>query len=623
MAIFVMADIIIATIALGIGILVLAGNFKSASNQSFFLFAVGISLSAIAKLLFWETEIFFWLLFASWGFEMIILGMLCLGFVPPDGKLGKRFLWSLGPWLAFFLSMPALLAVASFSGDPSGYFWAIYRFLFPFFTAVMGAYLISFFFSMRHEMNMFGLPPLLARGMAWIVAVSAAAMFIADFILPLLGIYHFAPASNLFAVAILAMGGYGAARYGTWNASVLLRKGVPYFLSLIGVAIIFFSIEFGIEKFFYQNDEVVDIFAAAVGALAFCPLRRFFDKVTDRFFSRNPYRFLAAAREMGERLSMPVDRNALLATIAAFLHMTVRPTETIFFAIDDELKIVPALKLSEHAAADYLSLAALFMHDVSSATVITDTWRLFRLKPHLREHDTCKTVKERAAQLGVAAIVPVMVRGKMKMIMMVGCKCSGALLNEDDGEFLGFAARRAAIALEIFELRALMDQQEKKFEARVTERTERLKNMYESQSRFLADVSHEFKTPLAILKMHAVVFAVSKDAEQKKSWYVMDATLDRLTRLVSHFSDAAKLDSPQDGLRKAYISVKELLREIYDDCAILTEDKGVNLRLTSERIAVFGEEDRLKEVLLNLVSNALQHTSAGGSILSRGMRRRR
>ena len=181
--------------------------------------------------------------------------------------------------------------------------------------------------------------------MAWIVAVSAAAMFIADLILPLLGIYYVAPASNLFAVAILAMGGYGAARYGIWNASVLLRKGVPYFLSLIGVAIIFFSIEFGIEKFFYQNDEVVDIFAAAVGALAFCPLRRFFDKVTDRFFSRNPYRFLAAAREMGERLSMPVDRNALLATIAAFLHMTVRPTETIFFAIDDELKIVSRFKI--------------------------------------------------------------------------------------------------------------------------------------------------------------------------------------------------------------------------------------------------------------------------------------
>ena len=60
------------------------------------------------------------------------------------------------------------------------------------------------------------------------------------------------------------------------------------------------------------------------------------------------------------------------------------------------------------------------------------------------------------------------------MIMMVGHKCSGALLNKDDGEFLDFVARRAAIALENLELRELMEQQAEKFEERVMARTARI-----------------------------------------------------------------------------------------------------------------------------------------------------
>jgi signal transduction histidine kinase len=200
------------------------------------------------------------------------------------------------------------------------------------------------------------------------------------------------------------------------------------------------------------------------------------------------------------------------------------------------------------------------------------------------------------------------------MIMMVGHKCSGALLNKDDGEFLGFVARRAAIALENLELRKLIERQTEKFEERVTARTERLKSMYESQSKFLADVSHELKTPLAILKMHASVFAASKDAEQKKAWYVMDTTLDRLSRLVGNFLDVARRGSSPEGLCKKCVMVEDLLREARDDCAILAKDKGVGLFLSSEKMAILGERDKLKEVMLNLLSNALQHTPAGGSI---------
>ncbi len=613
----IVTNAVIAAVALGVGVVVLAGNSRGAANQSFFLFAGGISLSAAAKSLFWGTDVFFFLGFASWGFGLIILGMCCLGFVPSSGRLEQRFLFSLVPWILSFLAIPVLLISASFHSDPAAYFEQGYHALFLLLAFVMGAYLIVFFSTLRREIIVFDLPPLLARGLVWIVAASAFVMFMADIILPLFDIHHFEGASNLFAVFILAIGGYAVARYGAWNGGILLRKGLPYFLSLICVALLFFGIEFGVEKFFYQNDEVVDIFAASVGALVFCPMRLFFDKVTDRFFFRNPSRFLSAVRELGDRLSAPLDRNVLIAAISTFLHVTVRPTEVVFFGVNNDgscMMLASGFSDAAAVASDYLSLAALFLEQAHGEAIIADTWRLFRTKNISGKDGPSDVLGVSAVRLGVAAIVPVVVRGDVKMIMMVGHKCSGALLCEDDAEFLDFAARRAAIALEILELRGLMERQTEKFKARVAARTERLKNMYESQSRFLADVSHEFKTPLAILKMHASAFSASENVEQKKAWYVMDATLDRLTRLVGHLSDASRLDSPQEILRKECIPAEELLRDAYDDCMVLAEDKGVALSFESEKTFLFGEKDKLKEVILNLISNALRHTPPGGSI---------
>ena len=617
MTVFIITNCIIAVIAFVVGALVLAGNMKGVANQSFFLFASGIAVSSVAKSLLWETGIIFFLAFVAWGFEMIVLGMLCLGFMPSAGKLGRRFLYALVPWCLLFLAIPVFLIASLFHIDPAAYFKQTYQVLLSLFAVIMGAYLLWFIFSSRRDIDIFHLPPPLARGLIWIVAASATIIFLADLVLPLFGVHHFEAASNLVAVAILAVGGYAAARYGTWSGGILLRKVVPYFLSLVCVALIFFGIEFGIEKFFYQNDEVVDIFAASIGALVFYPLRIFFDKLTDRFFFRNPYCFLSAIRELGNRLSAQMDRNVLIATVASFLQSTVRPTEVMFFAINNDeprATLISGFSGAATVVENYCSLAVLFLKLPRGRTIIADTWRLFYKEHSFSKDEADDVVRARATRLGVAAIVPVIIRGRIKIIMMVGHKCSGALLSKEDVEFLDFAARRAAIAIEMLELHELIEQQTQKFAARVAARTGRLKNMYESQSKFLTDVSHEFKTPLAILKMHASVFAASQDIEQRKAWYVMDTTLDRLSRLVGNLVDVSRLDSPQEKFDKERVDIEELLQDACEDCMILAKDKGIDLRLASDKLSVSGEWDKLKEVILNLVSNALQHTSHGGSI---------
>jgi signal transduction histidine kinase len=619
MIVFIVTNTVIAVAALILGVAVLRREWSNVAYQSFFIFVLGLSLSAAAKLFFQEDQNFLIFLLVWWGFELMALGVFSLVRASPDGEFNTLSAWSLVPWFLLFVSIPILLVAASFRADPDAFFWQTYHDILPLFAVFMVIHLvISFFSCLRHRVSTFGLPFYLVRGLLLIVVFSASIICAADLILPAFGIYQFSTASNLFALIILAFGGYSIARYGVGNGSVVLRRGVPYFLSLISVAIIFFGIEFSVEKFFYQNDEVVDIVAAVAGALAFCPVRSFFNKVTDSIFFRSPRHVLAITQELGERLSAASTQEALIVAIAEFVRSAIRPTEIVFFTVDknNSRKVVLASGLAAKSAVaeDYSSLAALFLESKLTSMVIADILRLFYVDPIQKKESGEALIEERAARLGVGAVVPVISCGEIKMIIMVGHKCSGALLTTDDSELLGFAARRVATALENLALRELMDRQAEHFEERVTARTERLKSMYESQSKFLTDVSHEFKTPLAILKMYAGIFAESKDTERKKAWYVIDTTLDRLNRMVSDILDVTRKKSTGDGSCKKRIIIKDLLRETRDECAILAESKKIGLCLLGSDISVLGERDRLKEVFLNLLSNAMQHTPVGGSI---------
>jgi hypothetical protein len=65
-------------------------------------------------------------------------------------------------------------------------------------------------------------------------------------------------------------------------------RAISYLLSILAIAVMFFTIEFVTGKFFYPNDEAVNILAAIISALSFARCKRFFDCATDRLFFRAP-----------------------------------------------------------------------------------------------------------------------------------------------------------------------------------------------------------------------------------------------------------------------------------------------------------------------------------------------
>jgi two-component system OmpR family sensor kinase len=145
------------------------------------------------------------------------------------------------------------------------------------------------------------------------------------------------------------------------------------------------------------------------------------------------------------------------------------------------------------------------------------------------------------------------------------------------------------------------------------ETLERLEALFETQRRFLADVSHELRTPLTAIKGNVDLIRRMGEADPQ-SLDAISSEVDRLTRMVRDLLLLTQAETGKLPLANEVVELDTLMLEVYQQTKVLAQDR-VEVRLGQEDQArVRGDRDRLKQVLLNLVANALDHTPPGGSV---------
>jgi len=142
---------------------------------------------------------------------------------------------------------------------------------------------------------------------------------------------------------------------------------------------------------------------------------------------------------------------------------------------------------------------------------------------------------------------------------------------------------------------------------------ERLEALFTSQQRLLADVSHELRTPLTVIKGNVDLMRRMKSLDEE-SLASINQEAGRLTRLVGGLLLLAQAESGQLALNMKRVELDLLLTEVFQEMSVLAGSK-VHLRLNEiDQAYVNGDRDRLKQVFINLVANAIQYTPQGGDI---------
>ncbi|MBM7853927.1 signal transduction histidine kinase [Desulfohalotomaculum tongense] len=154
---------------------------------------------------------------------------------------------------------------------------------------------------------------------------------------------------------------------------------------------------------------------------------------------------------------------------------------------------------------------------------------------------------------------------------------------------------------------------------RLQEKLAQLERLDQMRREFVANVSHEIKTPLTIMQAFTEALEddiVTGDRERKEYLKNINEEIHRLRRLVNDVLDLKKMEEGHGDFEKEYVDLNSVVSSVENKFRALKEKARVNLEFNIDRSTpqVFCSKDRIEQVFINLIDNAIRHTPEGGKV---------
>ena len=145
----------------------------------------------------------------------------------------------------------------------------------------------------------------------------------------------------------------------------------------------------------------------------------------------------------------------------------------------------------------------------------------------------------------------------------------------------------------------------------------RLEDAFQQNRRFTADASHEMRTPLTIMRgeLESIVEGDGSPADVRAAAASILEEVQRLARIVEGLFAISRLDAGEAQAEWQQFDLASLATGTAEQMCLLAEDKGISITSNSpKKVIVNGDRARMKQVVVNLLDNAIKYTPDGGAI---------
>jgi signal transduction histidine kinase len=502
-----------------------------------------------------------------------------------------------------------------------GFFLYSAYFSFFFFMAY-----IAFFIKVR---QLKGLGKTQERYIFYGVLFGSVLALLSNLTLPTSGIREYIWLGPFFSLIFPAAATIAIVRHRLFNIKLVLARSVGYILAVASLAILYGMLAITlVNKLAFQGSVVSGkqqfVYAVMAASLAFTfhPVRRFFERETNKLFYRDAYDPSVFIDELNRTLVANIELEPMLKTAANVIQSNIKTEFVVFGVLDahDRQRVVGTVP-RQYSKEDIAAVRSL-TPNLTNRVVVTDT------QFYASRQDKLTAILNRNGIAVLARLVP---DGRLDEVavgyLLLGNKKSGNPFTGSDVKIIETVVNEMVIAVQ----NALRFQEIEKFNETLQEKIEeatrklrrandKLRKLNETKDDFISMASHQLRTPLTSVKGYTSM-VLDGDAGkitrlQRRLLNQSFVSSQRMVYLISDLLNVSRLKTGKFIIEPVRCNLAKVIQEEVEQ--LMETAKSRHLTLDYQKPADFPtlmlDETKLRQVIMNFLDNAVYYTPAGGHI---------
>lgn len=387
---------------------------------------------------------------------------------------------------------------------------------------------------------------------------------------------------------------------------LLVVFGGLYSLVFFFLGSTFLNIQFSVDQLLFYGITILAV------AFSFQPLRRVLEKLTDNIFYRDRYETSKLLYDLALIMAATLLLEDLAHRLLKTLLMEMKIARGAFILTTDQDRIYRVAHEGYQTPPEF---------DEEKIKMLLSQHQMLVFE-ELPEGD----IKSIMRDLNITIVCYLRVKSGHIGILALGEKQSGDIYTSKDIDLLEIFTPEAAVAIqnaqsyeEIRRFSVTLQQEVDRATKDLQVANEKLKALDKLKDEFLSLASHELRTPMGAVKSYLwMVINKPETLDSNKRKLYLDRALNATVRLIALVNDmlnVSRIESGRIKLTPKQFSIVDLAKEIVEELTVKAREKNISLTVTDASVpAVFADSDKMREVIINLIGNALKFTDNNGKV---------